>query len=186
MLATIINVLPKAIKQAIKKLGYLIPDRQFLYLAYFLKFGRLLRLNNPIYYTEKIQWLKLHQTEKIFSQLADKYAVRAYIEEKIGAHVLIPQYRHGENPEDIPFDSLPDAFVIKCNHGSGYNIIVQNKHEIDRITVKKQLHAWLAIDFRKAWRELQYKDIKKLIVIEQLLIEEGDKIARDYKIYCFQ
>src|SRR5690606_8816745 len=136
--------------------------------------------------TEKIQWLKLHQTEKIYSEIADKHVVRAYIKEKIGEEILIPQYRHGENPEDIPFDSLPDAFVIKCNHGSGYNILVHNKKNIDRIAIKKQLHTWLAIDFRKVFRELHYKHIKKQIVIEQLLIEEGNKVSRDYKIYCFQ
>jgi hypothetical protein len=186
MFDKILPVLPNTIKQAIKKLGYLLSDRQFIYLSYFVKFGRFPRLKHPVYYTEKIQWLKLHQTESIYSQLADKHAVRAYIKEKIGEHVLIPQYWHGENPEDIPFDTLPDAFVIKCNHGSGYNIFVQNKNEIDRVAIKKQLNTWLAIDFRKAWRELQYKGIKKQIVIEQMLLEEGDKIARDYKIYCFQ
>jgi hypothetical protein len=32
-----------------------------------------------------------------------------------------------DSPDDIKLGELPDKFVLKCNHGSGMNIICNNK-----------------------------------------------------------
>lgn len=38
----------------------------------------------------------------------------------------------------IDFDSLPNSFVIKANHGSGFNMVVNNKTELDISAAKKK------------------------------------------------
>jgi len=63
--------------------------------------------------------------------LADKYAVREWVKEKIGEQYLIPLIGAWDRFEDIDFDRLPEKFVLKCNHGSGYNIIVTDKSKLD-------------------------------------------------------
>ncbi len=118
--------------------------------------------------------------------MVDKYTVRFFAQEKVGEDIAVPLYRHGTDPEKIPFGTLPNSFVIKCNHGSKYNIFVYDKKEIDETAIKQQLKTWLAIDFRKISRELQYKWIQKQICIEQLLQDENGVVPYDYKCYCFQ
>jgi glycosyltransferase involved in cell wall biosynthesis len=181
----LLGLIPVSIKQFLKEKAQTLSDRNFLTLSYFLTFWKILNLTNPKTYTEKIQWFKLHQTDKVFSDLADKFEVRSYVQSKIKDDILIPLYRHWTDPEEIPFETLPKSFVIKCNHGSGYNIFVKNKNECDINAIKIQLQQWLAIDFWKIWRELQYKNIEKQIVIEQLLIDEKYSFPVDYKFYCF-
>lgn len=181
----VLKLIPNVLKKSINKKAESLSDRNFLMLSYFLTFWNILDLNNPVTYTEKIQWLKLNQTDKRFSDLADKFTVRAYVESKIQEDILIPLYRHGTDPEAIPFESLPKSFVIKCNHGSWFNIFVEDKTTCTEGTIKKQLKKWLATDFWKIWRELQYKNIKKQIIIEKLLVDELSTIPVDYKFYCF-
>ena len=67
----------------------------------------------------------------IKSQLSDKYLVREYVSDKIGEKYLIPLLGAYKKFEDINFNNLPNKFVIKCNHGSGFNIIVKNKTNLN-------------------------------------------------------
>lgn len=162
-----------------------LPDRLFVRILYFFEFGKLLHLSSPQTFTEKVNFLKVTQTDQIFSDLADKYKVRKYVSEKIGMHVLPILYWHGFDPEDIPFDALPSTFVIKCNHGCGFNILVEDKSRLD---VKETIHTlkgWLKKDFYKMWRELQYKNIEKQIIVEEFLQDSTQDSLVDYKIFCF-
>ena len=89
--------------------------------------GKELDLENPKTFNEKIQWLKLYDSTPIKTQLADKYLVRDWVKEKIGEEYLIPLLGVYDNFDEIDFDKLPEQFVIKCNHGCGYNIVVKDK-----------------------------------------------------------
>ena len=66
----------------------------------------------------------------MLTQLADKYEVRKYVEERIGPEILPKLYYVTINPSDIPFEELPDKFVIKPTHGSGWVRIVTDKSAI--------------------------------------------------------
>jgi hypothetical protein len=76
-----------------------------------------------------------------FTRLADKYLVRDYVREKVGEHHLVKLLWQGTNPLAIPFDSLPRRYVIKANHGSGYNIFVDG--EADRKKITETFQVWL-------------------------------------------
>ena len=45
-------------------------------------------LEHPTEFNEKIEWYKVFYRPKILNQLVDKYAVRAFVEEKIGSQYL--------------------------------------------------------------------------------------------------
>ena len=47
-----------------------------------------------------------------------------------------------ESVDEIDWDSLPDKFAIKCNHGCKYNIICEDKSNLD-IKKPKKLRVWM-------------------------------------------
>lgn len=147
--------------------------------------GHDLDLDNPKRYTEKIQWRKLYDDNPLYSVLADKYAVREWVKEKIGEEYLIPLLGVWRRAEDIDFDLLPDSFVLKTNNAYKTNIIVRNKKKINRKHVIEQMNHWLAYPFWAESGEFQYKDISPMIVAEKYMKCEGSKDLVDYKFFCF-
>ena len=77
-----------------------------------------LNLENPITYNEKLQWLKLYDRRHEYCTMVDKYAVKPFVEERIGAEYIIPTLGVWNNFDEIDFNKLPDQFVLKCNHDS--------------------------------------------------------------------
>ena len=147
--------------------------------------GRRLDLEDPKTFSEKLQWIKLYDLDDLKSRLSDKYAVREWIKETIGEQYLIPLLAVYDSPEQIDYDSLPDKFVIKCNHGCEMNIIVDDKNKLDRNAVARQLLIWLNTTYGVFGFELQYARIKPKIIIEKKMENEGLADLIDYKIYCF-
>ena len=114
---------------------------------YFQKTGKVLNLKNPQSVNEKIQWLNIFDRTPIKSVLADKYAVRDWVSAKIGSKYLIPLLGVWDFAEQIDFDTLPNKFVLKANHGSSMNLIVKDKNSLDRTATLKLLADWLKKDF---------------------------------------
>ena len=85
-----------------------------------------LDLEHPKTFSEKTQWLKLYGGFEDVYPLVDKYAVREWVKEKIGEEYLIPLLGVWDCFDDIDFDKLPDKFMLKVNHGAGWNIAVQD------------------------------------------------------------
>lgn len=188
--AKIIKELPVA--QLLKRQNYYktIPlDLQKKELCDFYKncIGKELHLENPKTFSEKIQWLKINDSTKIKADLSDKYLAPKLIEKKYGSQIkLVPQLGVWNKAEDIDFDSLPDKFVLKCNHGSAMNIIVKDKSKINIKKIRQKLNDWLKIDYAyvNGMYENHYTFIERKIIAEQF-IEEMDGNLHDYKFHCF-
>lgn len=143
-------------------------------------------VDNPKTFDEKIQWLKLYYSTPNRTRLADKYLVREWIKDKIGEKYLIPLLGAYDNFRDIDFDKLPNQFVIKCNHGSGYNIIVKDKSKFDIQDAKKKINKWMKENFAfQSGVELQYMNMKPKIIIEKFIENKSKNDLYDYKFYCF-
>ena len=147
-------------------------------------FGYELDLENPKTLSEKLMWLRVYDNSPLKTKCADKYEVREYVKEKIGEEYLIPLYGVYDNFDEIDFDSLPNQFVMKCNHGCGYNIIVKDKAKLDIKDTKAKINTWLKEDFGSYFGEIHYSAIKPRIVIEKY-IENLDGDIEDYKYFCF-
>ena len=114
-------------------------DEAFLKRKFKLRMGYELNLDDPKTFNEKLQWLKLHDRNPLYTKLVDKYEVRKYIAEKIGEEYLIPLVGGPWNsPEEIDFDLLPDQFVLKCTHDSGGVVICKDKSKLDIPAVKAE------------------------------------------------
>lgn len=160
-----------------------LPDNAYIRMYYFKNKRELLHLKDPKKFTQKIQWLKLHGNLERFAEYADKYTVRPYIEKTVGKEYLVPLIGMWENFDDIPFDTLPDRFVLKATHGCNYNFICKDKSKIDMPKLRTMVNQWMSENFYEQERETQYKDCKPRIICETYLEDETGGL-RDYKIWC--
>lgn len=131
-----------------------------------------------------MMWLRVYDNTPLKTKCADKYEVREYVKEKIGEEYLIPLLGVYDNFGEIDFETLPNQFVMKCNHGSGYNIIVKDKATFDKANARKKINQWLKEDFGAYFGEIHYSDIKRKVIIEKYL-ENLDGDIEDYKYFCF-
>jgi hypothetical protein len=126
--------------------------------------------------------LNRKQNSKI-TELADKYAAREYVSSKVGEEHLVKLLWHGEDPRAIPFDSLPQEYVIKTNHATNQTIVVKGK--VDRSEIISKLSSWLRSNYYWACREYQYFHIRPRVIIEEYLKSPDGSGPLDYRFYCF-
>jgi len=122
----------------------------------------------------------------ILITVQDKYAARDYVRQRVGEHVLPTWYWVTKNPADIPFDRLPDRFVVKATHGCGFNYLVPDKARVDWADVMAKCALWLSRNYYYSDnREWAYKHIEPRIIVEQFLSDGTGLVPIDYKIYTF-
>ena len=180
--------------KVIHGLSKILTDVPYLKMMYTRAFNKPLYLGNPQTFTEKLQWLKLYDKNPYKTNCADKLEVRGYVKERIGEQYLIPLLFSSKNPREIPFSHLPRNYIIKTNHGSGGNVIINgnkmilNKEKMsfnDKL-IFKQLDKWLRTDFSRIGREWEYRNISRRVIVEELLSDESENVVlNDYKFHCF-
>jgi hypothetical protein len=143
-------------------------------------------LRNPLTYNERLAHKILYDRDPRLVRTSDKIAVRDFVAERIGAEHLIPLIGVYDRAARIPWDDLPDRFVLKANHGSGTNLIVRDKAAVDRVEALCQADGWLVENHYWWTGEWAYSRIKPRLLAEALL--EGDAEGKppvDYKFYVF-
>ena len=159
-------------------------------IRYFMRFHKRLNLKHPKTLNEKILWLSLRGDTTLWTQLADKHAVREYIKGKGLAEILVPQYAHFSRAEEIDFIPLPDKFVVKSTHGCGDALLVDDKSKLDISATIKRCEDLLKTPYGELEGGLHYMRMQPGITVEALL--ENDAASAkysasliDYKFYCF-
>ena len=168
-----------------KSLSFL-SDEKYLRLMFRLRMGKKLDLENPKTVSEKLQWLKLYDRKDIYTTMADKYLAKRYIAERVGEQFVIPLVGAWDKFDEIDFDTLPDKFVLKCNHDSGSVIICDDKSKLDIDKTRKILEKSLRTDYFVLKREWQYKNIQRKILCEKYISDDVTTAGlTDYKFFCF-
>ena len=183
------NPLKQYIKAIASSIGRRHPEL-IVRVRYALRFHRRLNLRQPSDLNEKIQYLSLRTDTTEWSRLSDKYAVRQYVADCGLADTLNTLYGVWDNADDIPFDTLPQRFVLKTSHGSGDSILVTDKSALDVAAVKATLRRTLGTTYGLSEGDLHYSRIKPRVLAEALL--DNDPLSAtlstsliDYKIWCF-
>lgn len=140
-------------------------------------FGKKLNLENPKTLNEKILWLKLNNyiNNPLVAQCADKYRVREYVKECGLEDILVKLYGVYKTADEIPWEALPEQFVLKWNFGAGYNIVCTDKSKMDKNSVISQMKKWGKEKYWLPHSEMQYKNYTKLIICEELLNAKEEK-----------
>lgn len=149
------------------------------------QFGRNIDWENPRDLNEKIQWLAYCTDTSLWTLCADKYRMREFIKSENCEELLVPLYGHWDKAADIDFDSLPNKFVLKPNHGYGDVIIVKDKNRINKNAVCNQLQKSIDTSWGRETGEFHYLGIKPCIIAEMLLEPDSANGLVDYKVWCF-
>ncbi|WP_294416036.1 ATP-grasp fold amidoligase family protein [uncultured Senegalimassilia sp.] len=151
-----------------------------------LKQGYPLNLKEPKTFSEKVQWIKLHDRNPLMPRCADKYEVRGYVEERSCGKYLNELLWHGSDPAQIPFDGLPEKYVVKVTHGSTFNVIADGTEPIDREDVVRRCRRWLKAKFLPCYGEWFYGrsgGVEPSVIVEKYIEADGDDGLDDYKVF---
>ncbi len=178
--------LHKRIILKLMSLGFFnwMPTKPYIKWKFKLRLGYKLNLNNPKTFNEKLNWLKVNEINHEQTKYVDKYTVRKYIADSIGEEYLVPLIGVYDTVDEIPWETLPEKFVLKCTTGSGGNIICTNKNECNINKSKKKLNSYLNKNYFYLNRETPYKQVNPKIICEQF-ISDTNITPNDYKVYCF-
>lgn len=146
------------------------------------RFGTDLDLDHPQDLNEKIQWLMCRSDTSAWTPLSDKVKVRDYVTEKGLGDLLVPLLGTWKHSKDIPWNDLPEKFVLKCNHDSGSTHIVGS--DTDRKAIGAALDEALQLEYGYRHGEMHYNGITPCILAEQYLDGDG-AVPVDYKVWCF-
>lgn len=125
-----------------------LPDALLSKIYYRIVLNKKLNLKVPRTFNEKIQWMKLYYypDNPLVVKCSDKYEVREYIKQKGYGEKLVPLIGVWDRAEEIEWDNLPTSFVLKCNHGCAYNIVISDRDKADRAAALKQLNKYSLSD----------------------------------------
>lgn len=150
-----------------------------------LKFIRLFKrpINrlHPRTFAEKIILAMNSPMYRAYSVYADKYQVRGYVEQTIGAEYLIALLGVYDSPEEIPYPELPEGTFLNLNHGSGYNAVY---HRADHDRISRQIAQWYHEDYSRTTLEQQYKDIPRKILAMENLAPAGQTL-QEFNFFTF-
>lgn len=117
----------------------------------------------------------------------DKWAVREFVRSRgLGDTLvpLVPGEEKWDSADDIPWERLPEQFVLKCNNGSGLLRIVKDKSAQNPEEVRRAATSWLRTGFGRCQRESQYVGMRNCLFAEQLLPTKRGIVPLDYKFMC--
>lgn len=151
-------------------------------IRYFRITGRKINWKNPQTLSEKLLWLNRYDHNPLKTICADKFRVRQYIADCGLEEINVPLLGVWNKIDDIDWDSLPNQFAMKTNHGCGTNVICTDKSKLNIEDTKQKLKEWLQIDFGKICNEVHYSKIQRCILAEEYL--PMGEYPLDFKIHC--
>ncbi|MEQ8704202.1 MAG: ATP-grasp fold amidoligase family protein [Phaeodactylibacter sp.] len=160
-------------------------DAAFLKRRYKERMGQTLNLQRPLAFSEKIQWLKLNGFRAQMTTLADKVAVKEYVKLTLGEQYVIPTLAVYDQASEINYNQLPGEFILKANHGSGWNFLVLDKQNSPEKKAKKYFEFWLKKNYYPGSKEKPYKAITPKVIAEPLIRDASGSLPKDYKTFCF-
>ena len=139
----------------------------------------------PETFSEKIQHRKLFDRRPILVTLADKYAVRDFIRQRVGEAILTRLHLVTKDPNELTEDALPARCVVKPTHGCGWIEIIRDKTTHDFEQLRRNCADWLSQNYFYTSGEWVYRNIPPRIIVEELLDDGQGGIPHDYKFFVF-
>lgn len=175
-------------------------DERYLKLIFRIKMGQRLNLDSPRTFSEKLQWLKIHDRRPIYTHLVDKFEVKEWVTALLGESRVVPVLGVWDSFSDIDFDALPEQFVLKCTHDSGGLAICTDRTSFDIERARTKISNSLKRNYYALGREWPYKNVQPRVIAERYFptwdpespdgilpkpLSNDDLGVMDFKFYCF-
>jgi hypothetical protein len=146
-------------------------------------FGYELDLANARTFNEKIYREKLKADPRM-TVAVDKVLVKKLVAEELGEDWVVPTIWHGSRLPSRSQRNWPIPYVIKANHGSGWNIFVRTKADENWPEIERKCARWLGSRYGDRNREKAYFLVPPQILVEPYL---GDSATTpiDYRFFVF-
>ena len=168
------------------------------------------RARNPVTFNDRIRVKMLLDRRPLLTTVADKVAARDYIAAHAGPEYVCPMLAVAAGVDSIDWESLPEEYAAKVNHGCGGQVIVTRDAPADarlpevgsrrgwgtlrvrpehapRDRVADLCRHWLTLDY--SWirgrnsLEWCYADIPRRVFIEPLLRDAAGAVPREYWVF---
>lgn len=143
------------------------------------------RIVRPKTFNDKVLHRIIFDRREWLTETTDKYRVRDFVQKRLGPDILPKLLHVADDPRTIPFDDLPNRFVVKPTHGSGWVAIVPDKAVLDKDELIKECRSWLNQSFYRLNREWAYKNIVPRILVQEFIEDGSGPVPRDYRLYVF-
>lgn len=151
---------------------------------FFIQHSYKMDWDSPSTFNHYIQQRKL-SISALETRLADKYAVRSYVEALIGEQYLIPLQAAYDSVDEIKFDLSAKDIVIKTNHGSGIRHLEVFPTKLNLQAITKKFKIALKEKYEGIFfGEFQYKNITPKLLVEKKIGNES--VPEDYKFHIFK
>ena len=137
--------------------------------------------SNLITFEDKMNWIAIHDVRRLKGKCSDKILLHQYSKRILKKDICNKILKIYDDPYKINISELPNQFVLKTNHGSGFNIIVENKTTLDINSTKNKLYNWLQVDYGYGTGEFHYSFIKRKVFVEEYI---GDSL-NNYKFFSY-
>lgn len=178
------SLLKQKLQHLFWRLIAVLPDRPYLRWKYYSMAGRFPDLERPRLFSEKVQARKLYDRRPIYAQMVDKHAAKALIAERAGAQYVVPTYWVGRDLKTIDWPAIPLPAVVKPTHASGCGAFLRERRDIDELLAADPGPEWLRLKHHRINREWAYGEFEPLIIIEEMLVDNGEA-PDDYRFFVF-
>lgn len=165
----------------------LLSDDIYLQIRYRQRVGFWPNIKEPRRFSEKLQWLKVNDRQRLMTDLADKLKLKQIVNQRYGPDYSIPILASGKKVGDLSVRDLPSApFMLKTNHDSGGTQVIEEPAKVNVEALKKWLRLRLSASLYAANREWEYKNIAPQWFIEPLYADDkANNQLNDFKFHCF-
>lgn len=159
-------------------------DKRAIKFLYKISYGKRINLLNPVLFSEKINWCKLYCRSPQITRIADKASFKDYVAETLNSNKYsFRTFGVWNKFDEIDFEALPNAFVIKATHDSGSIMVVKDKKCFNKEFAKKWFDEKMARNHYNQFREWSYKNIHPRLIIEEYVEALSSPDSIEYKFF---
>lgn len=178
----------KSFKYFLIKISKILFNDEFSIKLFFLINNKPLNLKSPLTFTDKLNYLKIHERNELITQYSDKILLKNLVSSINGLYISKILWI-GTNLNFKKYDfkllGLGKKVIIKTNHFSGDSKIIHVKDLYKNeniVRLNNHFKQYMRISpYDYPLREWSYRNIDRKLFIEEYL---GDNLT-DYKFFCF-
>lgn len=170
---------------AARRVIRLLPQRVQLATLYRQINGVAPDLRTPQLLSERILHRIFFDRDPQLHTFCDKIAAKQWIAGRIGPDRTPRTLAVADSLAALRAQSLPDRWMLKASHGSGWYQLVESTAETLNTTVIEHTQKWLCTDYADSFQEWGYRNLPRRLLAEELLSCAGRQCT-EISAFCFR